>query len=64
MPHTDGLSMIRQLRAIEAYAKVPVILTSGALPASVDARQVADGFLAKPYRIDALLQLIESLTRS
>jgi CheY-like chemotaxis protein len=61
MPHVDGLSMIRQMRQIEAYSGVPVILTSGALPVEIDAKEVAQGFLAKPYHIERLLELVESL---
>lgn len=61
MPHLDGLAMITRMKADARFAAVPVILTSAALPASVDPAQVASAFLPKPFRLDALLGLIESL---
>lgn len=61
MPHLDGLSMIARMKADAALARVPVILTSAALPASLDACSIADAFIPKPFRIEALLGLIETV---
>jgi len=61
MPHMNGLELIAAMKAEADYATIPVILTSAALPFDIDARQVAAGFLSKPYRIDALTGLIESV---
>lgn len=58
MPHMNGIELIKAMRAEPAFAAVPVILSSAALPPEIDTSRVAAGFLSKPYRIDALVALI------
>jgi CheY-like chemotaxis protein len=61
MPHVNGLELIRAMRAQPALAAIPVILTSAALPADIEPSKVAQGFITKPYRIEAVIELIESI---
>lgn len=61
MPHVNGLELIKAMRAQPALAAVPVILTSAALPADIEPSKVAQGFITKPYRIEAVIELIESI---
>jgi CheY-like chemotaxis protein len=61
MPHVNGLELIQAMRAQPALAAIPVILTSAALPADIEPAKVAQGFITKPYRIEAVIQLIESI---
>lgn len=61
MPHVNGLELIQAMRAQPALAAIPVILTSAALPADIEPSKVAQGFITKPYRIEAVIQLIESI---
>lgn len=52
----DGYEFARRLRA--ERPRLPVILTSGHLDESVAGRVAP--FLAKPYRIEAVIQLIQT----
>ncbi len=61
MPHLNGVELIEAMRADPRFAALPVILTSAALPPEVNPSTVAQGFLVKPYRIDALVKMIEAL---
>jgi len=61
MPHVNGLELIQAMRAQPALSTIPVILTSAALPADIEPSKVAQGFITKPYRIEAVIQLIESI---
>jgi CheY-like chemotaxis protein len=61
MPHMNGIELIDAMQAEPAFASVPVILTSAALPTDVDSRRIAAGFLSKPYRIDSLTKMIEQV---
>lgn len=61
MPHMDGVGLIKAIREQPAIASLPVILTSAALPPDVNATEVAQGFLPKPYLIADLLAMIDSL---
>jgi CheY-like chemotaxis protein len=61
MPHVNGLELIQAMRGQPALAAIPVILTSAALPADIEPSKVAQGFITKPYRIEAVIQLIESI---
>lgn len=61
MPHVNGLELIQAMRGQPALAAIPVIVTSAALPADIEPSKVAQGFITKPYRIEAVIQLIESI---
>ena len=61
MPVMDGLEAIRRIRARPDLAQLPVIAVSASTSAADEARSLAAGasaFIAKPIRIDALLQAI------
>lgn len=55
MPRMDGAELIRHIRSDAAYASVPILLISAALPKQVDA-SIADGYLRKPTTIKQLLE--------
>ena len=61
MPVMDGLEAIRRIRARPDLARLPVIAVSASSSAADETRSLAAGasaFIAKPIRIDALLQAI------
>jgi len=66
MPVMDGHAATREIRATPSLAKVPVIaLTAGAYESQ---RQLAmeagvDAFVAKPFDVEALIALLQRLTR-
>ena len=57
MPYLDGRAVLAQLRAQPQTAPIPVLLMSAAGPAENGA--AFDGFLAKPFTIDALLAALQ-----
>ena len=57
MPYLDGRAVLAQLRAQPQTAPIPVLLMSAAGPAEDGA--AFDGFLAKPFTIDALLAALQ-----
>ena len=55
MPHLDGLGLLARLRADAATASIPFVLVSAASDAVTleqAGRLGADGYIAKPFRID------------
>ncbi|GAB3371372.1 response regulator [Massilia agri] len=57
MPHLDGLGLLARLRADAATASIPFVLVSAASDAETleqAGRLGADGYIAKPFRIDAV----------
>lgn len=55
MPHLDGLGLLARLRADAATAPIPFVLVSAASDAETleqAGRLGADGYIAKPFRID------------
>jgi CheY-like chemotaxis protein len=61
MPIMDGREMIRQLRASETLKTIPVILMSAVAHASIRRDVEVEGFLRKPFNLDALLELVQKL---
>jgi CheY-like chemotaxis protein len=64
MPGLDGLAVLRLLRADPRLARVPVhMLTARARPAdhAAASRAGADGYIEKPFRGQALQELVASL---
>jgi CheY-like chemotaxis protein len=60
MPLVDGLELCRMLKTDPTTADIPVVLMSAAIrPAATGA--LADGFLAKPFDLDAMDALIDHL---
>lgn len=66
MPDGDGYSLCRALKANERYNHIPVILLTAlgnAKSQSDSYRAGADAFLAKPFEIDILMDMIKSQLR-
>ena len=64
MPEIDGLTFIRQLRATPAQARIPTIVVSALVLAKerVAAAQAgADAFVAKPFSINQLRAVINTV---
>jgi CheY-like chemotaxis protein len=62
MPFMDGATMSHQIRGDPAHQHVPIIVVS-AMTEGIIKRQFSsyEGFLLKPYRIAALLDLVTKL---
>lgn len=64
MPQSDGLDLIRQLRAEPRFAALPILLISGDSDPSLPARALqngADAFFAKPWSPAAVRRKLEQL---
>jgi CheY-like chemotaxis protein len=61
MPVMDGCTFLRQLRSMEPYRTIPVVMMSAAAPSSLAPNCRADAFLRKPFDLDALLQKLREL---
>ncbi|MGO4331908.1 response regulator [Cupriavidus sp. 2TAF22] len=64
MPGTDGLTLIRTLRATSAYAAIPMLMLTTEVDSHVreQAREAgASGFLAKPFDPDQLMEAVGAL---
>jgi CheY-like chemotaxis protein len=60
MPVGDGVELCRMLKADAITADIPVVLMSAAMrPPAIGA--LADGFLVKPFDLDAMDALIDQL---
>lgn len=57
MPGLDGLGLLKKVRRY--YPKLPVLFITGFATAEMIGRASADGFLAKPFRISHIEELIE-----
>ncbi|WP_082378242.1 response regulator [Caballeronia cordobensis] len=58
MPRLDGISLCRRLRKLRRFARVPLVLTSGKTPPTVEG--ICDLFLRKPVNFSELEALIAS----
>lgn len=61
---TDGISLIRKLRAMQQFSKTPIIMASGM---DVEDQAIAAGasrFLIKPYEPNALPTLFKELIKT
>jgi CheY-like chemotaxis protein len=64
LPQTDGLDLIRQLRAEPRFASLPILLISGDSDPRLEERAVAQGadaFFPKPYSPSAVRKKLEQL---
>ena len=73
MPQRSGISMYKELRATAAFNNIPIALISGMSPAKDfmeeefkkliddDTIPPPDGFIEKPVKLPALMELIEQL---
>jgi len=57
MPNIDGISLLKKVRRY--YPDLPVLFITGVASPEVIGRASPDGFLAKPFRISHMEQLIE-----
>ncbi len=57
MPEINGLELLNQIR--KSYPKLPVVLISGAIRPEMAFQAKPDGFLAKPFRISNLEEIIK-----
>ena len=65
MPIMDGLEMAQAIRAMPAYSAVPIVMTSGVAEAPLKPYQpLLSAFLRKPFKIDALLEVVRRLLGS
>ncbi len=65
MPVLDGAGMLQAMRETEAHRDIPCIVISSMPEANV--RERIDGYAAfvrKPFRIAAVMQLVESIIRT
>ena len=64
LPQSDGLDLIKQLRAEPRFARLPILLISGDSDPRLEARALAQGanaFFAKPYSPSAVRRKLEQL---
>ena len=57
MPHIDGIALLKKVR--RRYPKLPVLFITGVATPEVIGRASPEGFLAKPFRISLIEELIE-----
>lgn len=58
MPNIDGISLLRKVR--RHYPAMPVLFITGVASPEIIAAADPDGFLAKPFRISHIEELIEA----
>lgn len=62
MPTMDGAEMAHEMRGVPALARVPILMNSSLPEAALRERYDRyDGFLRKPYSVDAMLAMIRYL---
>ena len=61
MPNLNGYEFVRQFRALDGHGKTPVIAASGLSTGEWALRAGADRFLAKPFRSQELIALVDEL---
>jgi two-component system, chemotaxis family, chemotaxis protein CheY len=66
MPNRDGISVIREVRKMEAYSTVPIIiLTTESQAAKKEEAKAAGatGWIVKPFVADKLLAVVNKIIR-
>jgi DNA-binding NtrC family response regulator len=64
MPKMDGISLTRQIK--KTWPNLPVVMITGYLSAEDQEskpEELADGFLMKPFKIESITELLESLKK-
>jgi len=61
MPNLNGYEFVRQLRALDGQRTTPVIAASGLSTGEWALRTGADRFLAKPFRSEELIAVVDEL---
>jgi two-component system chemotaxis response regulator CheY len=66
MPKVDGIELCKEIRKMETYQRIPVLLltTESQTQIKMEARKAgATGWLTKPFKTDKLLGTIQKLVR-
>ena len=66
MPDGDGFYLCKELKANDNYSNIPVILltASGEEQSQIDSyRMGAESFMAKPFEVDTLMELLRNILR-
>lgn len=62
MPGMNGAELVRAIRAVEGFERIPVLLISGVPQAALRSYEPAyDAFLRKPFGLDELLNTLQQL---
>jgi DNA-binding NtrC family response regulator len=61
MPNLDGIQLLKRVR--RHYPDMPVIFITGVVTPEIISHAAPDGFLAKPFRIHHIEQVIEATLR-
>lgn len=62
MPFMNGADLVRAVRALPAYARLPVLVISGAPEAALRAYDLGyQAFLRKPFGFDAFVEAVRRL---
>jgi two-component system chemotaxis response regulator CheY len=64
MPHMDGLSLVKSLRALPQYARTPILILTTESSAEIKAQGKAagaNGWLTKPFDPVKMLELIKTM---
>jgi two-component system response regulator AtoC len=65
LPDTDGISVLRQVRQLDALLQVILITAYGDVQSAVDAMKLgACDFMRKPYEMDDIVLTVESAART
>jgi CheY-like chemotaxis protein len=64
MPVMSGSELLDRVRADPRFAGVPSILMTAAIPSAQSPIPAADATLAKPFELDALLEVVGRLARA
>jgi len=66
MPHLDGIALIKEIRKMEAYSSVPIlILTTESQAAKKEEAKAAGatGWIVKPFVAEKLLAVVQKVIR-
>ncbi|MBC7923832.1 MAG: response regulator [Ferruginibacter sp.] len=66
MPHLDGIGLIREIRAREAYRYLPILLltTESQAAKKQEAKEAgATGWIVKPFVQEKLLEVVQKVIR-
>ncbi len=61
MPVMDGVQMLRRLRTMPEHSALPVVLVTAVSEPRVEPK-LWNAYLAKPFEIDALLEIVRRFT--
>ncbi len=64
MPVMGGAELLQRIRAERALAELPVVMMTAALPPGETGTLGADGYLAKPFEIEELFEVVGRLCRT